>query len=148
MTVPEQLDERVERRDRSELGAKTVLRYQRIGLEKSPAKNLRWELDEDGSVRIARHSGETNDWQNPFDTDLPSDPTGTVGRERVEQVRRALAEAAFESQPPYQVGKAAKGGRVEVVTARTDGGVHEVIYENGRNALLDLLWEIPDEVES
>lgn len=148
MTVPEQLDERVERRDRSELGPQTLLRYQRIGLEKSPAKNLRWELDEDGSLRLARHSGDTSDWQNPFDTELPESPTGTVGADRVEQVRKALADAGFNSQPPYQVGKTAKGGRVEVVTARSGGRVHEVIYENARNELLDLLWEIPEEVES
>jgi hypothetical protein len=144
--VPAQLDERVARRDHSELPAATVLRYQRIGLGKSPAHNLRWELDDDGSLRLARHSGDTSDWQTPFDTDLPSAPSTQLADDKVEKVRRALADAGFEGQPPYQVGERAKGGRIEIVTARTGGSVHEVMYENAENDLLNLLWEIEAEV--
>lgn len=145
--VPRDIDERVARRDRSPLGGGVLVRYQRIGLEKSPARNLRWELHEDGAVHLARHSGDTSDWRTPFDTRLPPSPSAVLPADRVEGVRRALDATGFASQPPYQVGEKAKGGRVEIVSARHGAEPREVMYENAENALLDVLREIPADVE-
>ncbi len=145
--IPRQIDERVKRRDGAKLRPGALVRYQRIGLEKHPGSNYRFELDDDGSVRLARHSGDSSNWQTPFDTDLPAAPTAVLAAERVAAVRQALADAHFGDEPPYQVGRTAKGGKVEVVTARAGKKAHEVLYENARNPLLDLLAAVAYEVE-
>jgi hypothetical protein len=143
--LPKDLDARVAARDTTPLGDGVVVRFQRIGLEKSPAKNYRWELHEDGSWYAARHSGETEDWQQPFDTELPQEPVAQVPAEAVADLLELLASEDFADQEPYQVGATARGGRVEIVRALVGGREHEVLYENAETpaleALSNLFWE-------
>lgn len=140
--VPEDVDDRVVRRDTSSLADGVLVRYQRIGLEKSPARNFRWELHADGTWFLARHSGDTEDWRTPFDTDLPDEPTAVLPADVVEEVRTALAEEGFAGKAPYQRGVTAKGGGVTAVRAVVDGEEHEVLYDNAETPLLELLGTI------
>jgi hypothetical protein len=127
--IPDQLDVRLERRDREPLPAGALVKFQAIGRGKSPEFNYRWLLYEDGRWFLAWHSGDTSDWQTPFDTDLPASPTKNLGSKVVKEVKKQLQQANFSSQPPYQADKTVEDGSFYVVTARVDDQVHEVIYE-------------------
>ena len=127
--VPEQLDVRLERRDTSPLPPQALVRFQMITRSKRAYLNYRWVLYEDGRWFLARHSPEVDDWQVPFDTDLPSKPTGRLPAKVVDEVKKRLGETKFLDQPPYLANRSVKDGDFFVVTARSEGRVQEVIYE-------------------
>lgn len=127
--VPSELDVRLERRDDSALDDRTVVRFQRINRGPDPSINYRWLLYDDGRIFVARHSGDTSDPYEPFDTPLPDTPTAVLGDDEVAALRAGLQEADFSSQAPYQVDETVEDGVFTVVTARLGGSVHEVIYE-------------------
>lgn len=143
--VPDDADGRLARRDTTPLGEGRIVRYQRIGLEKSPTKNYRWELAADGSFYVAWHSDDDERWQEPFDTDYPDEPTDTLPADVVDQLKALIAEDGFFEREPYQRGATARGGRLDVVTVRLDGPEHEVVFENADTPLLEavtnLAWE-------
>jgi hypothetical protein len=127
--IPEHLDVRLERRDTSPLPPDALVKFQMISRSKRSYLNYRWVLYEDGRWFLARHSGADIDWQIPFDTDLPSTPTRRLPARVVDRVRKQLQDNEFLDQPPYLANKLVKDGDFFVVTARSEGRVHEVIYE-------------------
>lgn len=137
--LPDDLDERLTRRDTTPLPAGALLRLQVINRGKNPIPNYRWLLYDDGRLFLARHSGDTSDPRTPFDTPLPDRPTRTLDQARVEQVRQRLAADGFSRQPPYQADPRVDDGAFTVVTARLDGGVHEVIYDAYAPPLVEFL---------
>lgn len=137
--VPEGLDLRIARRDVSELPAGALVRVQVIGLEKSPVNNYRWILYDDGRWFLARHSDDSNDWQNPFDTDYPADPTRRLPARDVKAVRKQLVSSRFDTQPAWQGDLRVEGGDAVVVTARLGTRAHEVIYQAVTNPLVEFL---------
>lgn len=141
--IPEQLDERLVRRDKEPLPAGALLKFQLINRGKSPDVNYRWLLYEDGRWFLARHSGDTSgDWQTPFDTDYPAEPTKVLPRKEVEKIRQQLKQANFLAQEPYHLDRGVRDGGYRVVTARLDGRVHEVIYAAVANPLAEYLENV------
>jgi hypothetical protein len=123
-----QLDVRLQRRDTSPLPDGVWLRFQAINRGKDPSYNYRWQLHEDGRWFNAWHSGDTSDWQTPFDTPLPDQPTAELPATLLHQIREQLLLAQFMTQPPFQQDKTVEDGSYYVVTAQRDGQTHEVIY--------------------
>src|SRR5690606_35034612 len=93
----------------------------------------------DGRWFLAWHSGDTSDWQTPFDTDLPPTATKQLPGAVVNEVKKQLQSADFSTQSPYQVDQTVEDGSFYIVTARIDGKVHEVIYEGVYPALVEFL---------
>jgi hypothetical protein len=137
--IPEDLDIRLERRDTTPLPADALIRFQAISRAKDPSNNYRWILYEDGRWFAVWHSGDTSDWQTPFDTELPSEPSATLARREVQEIEKELNKADFAGQPPYQVDPRVEGGTYYVVTVRLDGKVHEVIYDGAYPPLVEYL---------
>jgi hypothetical protein len=127
--VPAELDLRLQRRDTSPLPPSTLLRVQAINRGKNPGPNARFLVADSGEVFAAGHSGDSSDWQTPFDIPLPSTPTRRLSDDRLESLRVLLQGDAFAAEPPYQADETVEDGLFLVVTARTGKGVHEVIYE-------------------
>jgi len=127
--VPNDLDVRLQRRDKNTLPQGAIVKFQQIGRGKSPHQNYRWVLYEDGRWFLARRSSNTNHWQVPFDTPLPTKPTKTLRAFTVAKVKKKLEEAHFFKQAPYQGHRNAHDGVYYVITARRAHQVHEVIYE-------------------
>jgi hypothetical protein len=141
-SMPEQLDIRLQRRDTSPLPPDALLKFQVISRGKSPAYNYRWLLYTDGRWFLAWHSGDTSDWQTPFDTELPATPTKQLKANVVNEVKKQLQQADFLTQPPYQADQTVEGGSAYVVTAQIDGKVHEVIYDGDYPPLIEFLETI------
>lgn len=128
--IPEALDVRLQRRDTEALPAGAIVRFQVISRAKDPSNNYRWLLYEDGRWFMAWHSGDTSgDWQIPFDTELPANPTRTLPRNVMDEIRQKLKEANLPGQQPYQRDPTVEDGSYYVVTALVDGREYEVIYE-------------------
>jgi hypothetical protein len=132
--IPDDLDIRVQRRDVQPLPPGALVKFQVISRGKNPQYNYRWILYADGTWYLAWHSGDSSDWQTPFDTEIPAEPTGRLPNNVVDQVRQHLQEADFWNQPPYQADETVEDGAFYIVTARKNGSqgngaVHEVIYE-------------------
>lgn len=140
--VPEDLDQRLERRDTDPLPVDALVRFQLINRGPSPHPNYRWLLYADGRLFLARHSGDRSDPYTPFDTELPREPSSRLSADVVAQVERALADSGFFTQPPYQLDTTVEDGAFYVVTAQLDGQTHEVIYEAHRPAPVDFLLTI------
>lgn len=140
--IPEKIDLRLERRDTAALPADALVKFQFINRGKDPSKNFRWILYEDGSLFAAHHSGDTSDWQVPFDTALPKTPSAQLNPAKVSDIRERLLEADFLSQPAYQANEMVKDGAFYIITARIQGQVHEVIYVAHRPPLVDFLMAI------
>jgi hypothetical protein len=143
--IPETLDVRLERRDTSALPEGALLRFQLINRGKHPGVNYLWLLYEDGRWLLARHSGDSSDWQTPLDTPLPTTPTKTLPTRVVQQVKKQLAQADFFRQAAYQEDKSVRDGAYSVVTARQNGQTHEVIYAAATNPLITFLQGIAQE---
>lgn len=142
-SVPENLDVRLDRRDKSRLPSDALVRFQVISRGKNPAHNYRWVLYNDGRLFYAKHSGDTSgDYRDPFDTDLPAKPTKTMDEKEVNEVRSQLKKADFADQDSYQVDPSVEDGSFYVVTARTNGRAHEVIYDGVRPPLVTYLLTI------
>lgn len=137
--MPELTDVRLQRRDTDPLPPDALLKFQAINRGKDPSYNYRWLLYSDGRWFLAWHSGDTSDWQTPFDTDLPPTATKQLPGAVVSEVKKQLQSANFAAQPPYQVDQTVEDGSFYVVTARLDGQVHEVIYEGVYPALIEFL---------
>lgn len=137
--VPEELDIRLERRDVVPLTQDALIKFQAINRGKDPSVNYRWVLYEDGQLFLARHSGDTSNWQTPFDTDLPTTPTKRLSAEMVTSVIEELQKARFSEQPPYQADPTVEDGGFDIVTARVGTEVYEVIYEAVDTPLLEFL---------
>jgi hypothetical protein len=128
--IPEDLDVRLQRRDTEALPAGALVRFQVISRAKNPSNNYRWLLYDDGRWFMAWHSGDTSgDLQIPFDTELPAEPTRTLPRNVMSEVRQKLSDANLPGQQPYQVDPTVEDGSFYVVTAMVDGREYEVIYE-------------------
>jgi hypothetical protein len=142
-SVPENLDVRLDRRDKSRLPSDALVRFQVISRGKNPGHNYRWVLHEDGNLYYARHSGDTSgDYRDPFDTDLPSEPTKRLSADAVDEVMAQLDEADFANEDRYQADPSVEDGSFYVVTARIEGKVHEVIYDGARPPLVTYLLTI------
>lgn len=137
--MPEELDSRLENRDKTALPAEALLRFQLINRGKNPGPNYRWLLYEDGRWFLARRSSESTPWEVPFNTDLPAEPTRQLPAEVVNNVKAQLQKAKFFNQAPYQVDNSVKDGGFYVVTAQMEGQTHEVIYVAGSSPLLNFL---------
>ncbi|MGE5594620.1 MAG: hypothetical protein ACM3S1_01145 [Hyphomicrobiales bacterium] len=129
---------RLRRRDTSPLSRSAVLRFQAIALGKDPSASYRWALDDDGAWYLNRRSGSGGSLDRPFDTDMPKEPTRRLSAEVVAEVREQLARANFQDQDQYQ-SEDMKDGTAYVVTARTDGTTHEVVYLGVENELVEYL---------
>jgi hypothetical protein len=127
--IPEDIDIRLLRRDTEPLPVGAILKFQSIARGKNPANNYRWLLYDDGRWFLALHSGDTSDWQTPFDTELPASPTRTLPRNVLREVRKQLQQANLPGQQPYQADPNVEDGSYYVVTARIDGEEVEVIYD-------------------
>ena len=123
------LDVRLQRRDTSPLPEGAWLRFQAINRGKDPSYNYRWLLYENGLWFNAWHSGDTSDWQTPFDTPLPDQPTAELPAALIDQIREQLSLAQFMTQPPFQQDMTVEDGSYYVVTVQTDGQIYEVIYK-------------------
>ncbi len=140
--VPDQLDIRLERRDTNELPPNALIKFQVINRGKNPQHNYRWVLFEDGRLFFAWHSGSSEDWQTPFDTDLPTSPTTQLKEEIVEEIRQRLQEAEIINQAPYQADKSVQDGGFYIITVRLENESHEVIYEGIYPPLVEFLETI------
>jgi hypothetical protein len=128
--VPDELDPRLLRRDTEPLPEGALVKFQVIARGPNPRPNYRWLLFDDGRWFLARHSdADPAEWDAPFDTELPSEPTRQLPGNVVAQVRQQLEAADFWSQPPYQANYQVEDGAFYVVAARRNGAVHEVMYE-------------------
>jgi hypothetical protein len=123
------------------LPAGALVRFQVISRGPNPRYNYRWELYQDGRWHLARHSGETNGSDAPFDTELPSKPTRHLPPDVVVEVREQLEVADFWAQPAYQANRSVRNGAFYIVTARSGDQVHEVIYEADYPPLVEFLDE-------
>lgn len=141
-SIPEQLDIRLQRRETTPLPPGTWLRFQAINRGKNPRHNYRWILYEDGKLFFTAHSGDTSDWQTPFDIGWPATPSQNLARQRVDEVKKRLDEADFFAQSPYQVDNTVEDGGFYIVTARLDSREHEVIYEAIYPPLVEFLKTI------
>lgn len=142
-SVPENLDVRLDRRDKSRLPSEALVRFQAINRGKNPAYNYRWVLYDDGRLFLARHSGDTSgDYRDPFDTDLPTKPTRVLSKDEVSEVKSQLKKADFADQDTYYADPSVEDGTFYVVTARTGGKSHEVIYDGTRPPLVTYLLTI------
>lgn len=143
--IPADLDDRLVRRDREPLADGALVKFQAIAHGPDPRSNVRWVLHDDGSVRLAYHSRDT-DTAVPFDTPLPDEATGRVASATVDDVRSLLEAEAFSELAPYQW-RDGEGGASFVVTARVGDDVHEVIYDRASTPLLDRLQRLAAELE-
>ncbi|MDX1614734.1 MAG: hypothetical protein R3300_10530 [Candidatus Promineifilaceae bacterium] len=146
-SIPETLDERLMRRDTRPLPEEALARFQYISRGKSPRRNYRWLLYDDGRFYLARHTSETGDWQTPFDTPLPDEPTDKLGWWQRRKVRQALEQSDFMNQAPYQEDTNVRDGAYYVVTVRRDGREHEVIYVAMTPPPVDELIQLAAEYE-
>lgn len=137
--LPAQLDARLERRDRNPLPQEALLKFQVINRGKDPTYNYRWVLYLDGRWFLAKHSGDTSNWQTPFDTELPVTPTKTLKVGDVNEVTQQLRQVNFSTLAPYWLNDTVEDGTFYVITARLDGKTHEVIYDAVSTPLTDFL---------
>jgi hypothetical protein len=136
--IPENLDIRLQRRDTEPLPAGALVRFQAISRAKDPSNNYRWLLYDDGRWFMAWHSGDTSgDWQVPFDTELPANPTRTLPRNVMNEIRQKLREANLPGQQPYQADPTVEDGSYYVVTAMVEGREYEIIYDAVYPALVE-----------
>ena len=143
--VPSELDVRLRRREPMPMPPDALVAFERINRGKNPSPNYRWLLLDDGALYLARHSGDTSDWETPFDTPLPKEPTRRLEESELAEVRRHLQAADLPGQPPYQLDPGVEDGAFSVVTARLDGQVHEVIYEACAPPLVTFLRSVAEE---
>ncbi|MCL4869975.1 MAG: hypothetical protein KJ063_13495 [Anaerolineae bacterium] len=122
-------DTRLQRRIISPLPEGVLLRFQAINRGKDPSYNYYWQLHEDGRWFHVWHSGDTTEWQTPFDTPLPDEPTTIFPEPVMHQIREQLVEAQLMDQPRYQQDATVEDGSYYVVTARQNEQVYEIIYE-------------------
>ena len=137
--IPEDLDLRLIRRDIDPLPPDALMKFQAISRAKDPSNNYRWILYEDGRWFMAWHSGDTSDWQTPFDTELPTEPTAKIAKRDVKKIEKELMNAGFAGQSPYLADPRVEGGTYYVVTARQENQVHEVIYDAAYPPLVEYL---------
>jgi len=137
--IPEDLDLRLIRRDTEPLPAGALIKFQAISRAKNPSNNYRWILYEDGRWFMAWHSGDTSDWQTPFDTELPAEPTANLARRDVQKIEKEIKNAGFAGQSPYLADPRVEDGTYYVVTARLKDQVHEVIYDAAYPPLVEFL---------
>lgn len=126
--VPIELDPRLKNRDTKKLQEGALLKFQVINRGKNPQHNYRWLLYEDGRLHFAKHSGNTSDWQIPFDTPLPDRPTANLSKHQVKKIRELLKQEGFFSEPPYQLDTDLDDGGFYIVRASVSGKEHEVIF--------------------
>jgi hypothetical protein len=124
-----------------------LVRFQVVSRGPNPRFNYRWELYQDGRWFLARHSGDTNGSDAPFDTELPSRPTRQLTPDVVAEVLECLEAADFWAQPAYQSNRSVRNGAFYIVTARSGDEVHEVIYEAAYPPLVEFLDEFIYEYE-
>lgn len=136
------LDVRLQRRDTSALPEGAWIRFQAINRGKDPSYNYRWLLYENGQWFNAWHSGDTSDWQTPFDTPLPEQPTAELPTTLMQQIREQLLLSQFMSQAPYQRDATIEDGSYYVVTVQRSGQIHEVIYNGVSPAPVAFLEKI------
>lgn len=137
--LPESLDLRLERRDRTPLPEGAFVRFQSISIGPNQTYNYRWLLYNDGRWFLAKNSGADMPRNVPFDTELPATPTRQLTAAEVQTIRDALDQAQFLSEAPYIENTRAEGGSFSVVTAHVNGTVHEVIYVAHYPPLVELL---------
>ena len=137
--IPEDLDLRLIRRDTDPLPPDALIKFQAISRAKDPSNNYRWILYEDGRWFMAWHSGDTSDWQTPFDTVLPAEPTAMIAKRDVKKIEKELKNAGFAGQSPYLADPRVEDGTYYVVTARLKDQVHEVIYDAAYPPLVEYL---------
>ena len=126
--APSPLDERLVRRDRDPLPNEALLRVQSINRGKSPTPNIRYYVTADGDVFESGHSDDSGDWQTPFDQEWPGDPTRTINKGAIDDLRHIL-ENKFAAEEAYQANETVEGGAFVVITARIGRSrIHEVIY--------------------
>lgn len=137
------------KREQGPLAPGVVARFQRITAAKSPKGNYVLELHEDGSVRLARHSGATGDWRTPMDAPLPSTPNGKAGGfGGVRKLRKQLDgidAGEGDGGPKVVEGEKVKDGVYEIVTVPPG---REVVYVNADNDVLRALRKLADGVRS
>lgn len=145
--VPAELDIRLQRRDRAPLPADALLRLQAISRGKNPAANRRLLVTQSGDIYEAGRSGDTSDWQLPFDQPWSAAPTRTLSLAQVERLMQLL-NSRFPGEAPYQVDENVENGTFLVLTARAAGIVYEAIYEAVltpvASEIVDLLYEAPE----
>lgn len=150
--IPDSLDPRLERRDPVEFTHGEFIRFQRISRAKNPDGNVHWTLDDKGRLRVAWHVDGSGDRDDPFGAAIPDQPNGKVSGSVVRKIRRLIDRENFGDADPYQIGAEVKGGDFQVVTAKADGTVHEVIYESVdadiETKLLTLLRSVTDDAAS
>ena len=143
--APDQLDIRLRRREPVELPADALVAFERINRGKSPAPNYRWVLLEDGSLRLARHSGDTSDPDQPFDTPLPREPNAVLDDDQVAAVRDALAEAEVDSHPTYLTDPGVEDGAFSIVTVPAAGSSRELVYDGASSPLVEGLRRVAEQ---
>lgn len=140
--IPDTLDPRLQNRDSEPLPAGALIKYQRINRGKNPRNNYRWVLYPDGRWFLATNSSADLARDMPFDGELPKQPTKTLPDDLVQQIRKALVEAKLDRLPPYAVNPTVEDGTFDVITARIDGKIYEVIYEAYQPPLIELLADV------
>lgn len=139
-------DERVAQRVAGPLGAGVLVRYQRIAAGKDPSRNHVLELSDDGSVRIAHHSGSpasVNDWRTPMDVELPASPNASAKSSAVRKIKKLLGRVdAGGASPSVVTGEIVKDGVFEVVTLPPE---QVVVYDGVDNDLLRELRKLASE---
>ena len=149
--LPEKLDPRLANRDLEPLAPGALVKYQYISRGRNAAGNYRFVLYEDGRWFYTENSGETAAWEQPYNTPLPDQATRQMPPEVIEQTLNLLDQESFFSQSPYQVQLGPREGSFYIVTAQRDGRIHEVIYVNTSNPLVDYLhdlWQIDETTEN
>jgi hypothetical protein len=140
--IPNNLDSRLAYRDTKPLPADALIRFQSINRGKNQTDNYRWVLYPDGRWFLAANSGADLAKNTLFDTELPTTPTATLPADLVAKIHKALLDAKFATLPPYFVNPTVDDGGYDVITARIDGNVHEIIYEAYQPPFVELLADV------
>jgi hypothetical protein len=138
--LPDAADRGLGERDRSPLPADALVKYQVIAVAPGISHNLRFILYEDGRLRHAACELSPPETRTQvFNTKLPETPNGQLTQDEVDAIRAAIDVVGFAEESPYVANKNVRDGSIGVVTARVNGTVYEVWYENVSNELTDLL---------
>lgn len=138
-------DPRLQRREPISLPADALVAFERINRGKNPSPNYRWLLLADGELRLARHSGDTSDPGQPFDTPLPDVPSAVLDPVQLATVRQLLADADLDAHPDRVADPGVEDGAFSIVTVPTGRGRRELIFDGAGGPLVDGLCRVADE---
>lgn len=126
--IPSELRQLVASRVDGGLPDGALVGYQHLTLAPGIGDDVRFVLFPDGRLFAA-----------PKGAPLPDAPSSTVSASSVAEVEDALRSTRFAASKPFVGNVRVRDGDLVIVTARADGAVKEVWFQNASTELTDLL---------